>query len=650
MAELTLGQMLDMAIGAPKTEPIDFEQLRNLLNGMLMHLGLRDLPIQESGEPLEGTPSIPSPASVAADIEMLKQNIEANEKEIAEVRALCEELRVEINEIKEEQSHMAENMQKMQESLDPANLQDMLDNLRNELSGNLHNELSGNLHNELSDNLCNELSDTAMSSVKDMTGQDGQVSSDWQPGPGMRPHPWNDHGLVVIGNEMTLVQRFGATSPKPDTSASSPVPWKSKARAQTRGKDSLPRVMSSPQPTFMASDTGWNDVGWNNMGPIEDEEMKTGISKGVAFPSSKAWSRGKNLLPGATSSHRVSFTGSDIGWNDMGQMKDKEIKTGISKGMALPSSQAWSRKNLLHGVTSSPRAGFVESDEAWSDVEQIEDEEIQTSISKAEALPSPLGAFPEMNDMEEIKDKVTEMSISKRKSLDGSATAPGVRPGSPSTHGPRQQVQSVGHHPASQTLWIPAESVAGTDRFLTAKEAQGGGSFRMEPSQIEPGMKLLKMSSLEYLPCDQPFTTQLPGPYSPPGSPSLTKRSPPGSPPVSGRSPPSPGSPALPRRSDIVSFTPPPSPGLTGRLPHLAEQEHGPRGQAADGYFRRSPMYCGGRHTSLCPVQRMEPLLPDPNKPGVFDLVGRDGFIYRGRHSTAPTGSWMEEASFSNLQ
>ncbi|KAJ7427448.1 hypothetical protein WISP_06261 [Willisornis vidua] len=550
MAELTLGQMLDMAIGAPKTEPINFEQLRNLLNGMLLHLGLWDLPIQESGEPLEGTPSIPSPASVAADIEMLKQNIEANEKEIAEVRALCEELRVEINEIKEEQSHMAENMQKMQESLDQANLQDMLNNLHNELSGTLHNELSDNLHNELLDNLHSELSDTAVSSVKDMTGQDGQVSLDWQQGPGMRPHPWDDHGLVVIGNEMTLAQRFGAPSPKPDTSASSPVPWKSKARAQTRGKDSLPGVMSSSRTSFMARDTGWN-----NMGPIKDEEIKTGISKGVAFPSSKAWSRGKNLLHGATSSHRVSFTGSDMGWNDMGQMKDKEIKTGISKGVALPSSQAWSRENLLHGVTSSPRVGFVESDEGWSDVEQFEDEEIHTSISKAESFPSSLGAFPETNDTEEIKDKVTEMSISKRKSLDGSATAPGVRPGSPSTHVPSQQVQSVRHHPASQTLWIPAESVAGTDR------------------------KLLKVSSLKYLPCDQPFTTQLPGP-----------------------------------------------------------------GQAADGYFRRSPMYCGGRHTSLCPVQRMDPLLPDPSKPGVFDLVGRDGLIYRGRHSTAPTGSWMEEA------
>lgn len=85
MATLTLGQMLDAALGAPKTESIDFEQLRNLLNGMLLHLGLRDLAVQESGEPLEGAERSPFSASF---LEELMQKVEANEKEIAEVEAL----------------------------------------------------------------------------------------------------------------------------------------------------------------------------------------------------------------------------------------------------------------------------------------------------------------------------------------------------------------------------------------------------------------------------------------------------------------------------------------------------------------------------------------------------------------------------------
>lgn len=85
MATLTLGQMLDAALGAPKTESIDFEQLRNLLNGMLLHLGLRDLAVQESGEPLEGAERSPFSASF---LEELMQKVEANEKEIAEVETL----------------------------------------------------------------------------------------------------------------------------------------------------------------------------------------------------------------------------------------------------------------------------------------------------------------------------------------------------------------------------------------------------------------------------------------------------------------------------------------------------------------------------------------------------------------------------------
>ncbi|XP_027741849.1 uncharacterized protein LOC114058565 [Empidonax traillii] len=501
MAELTLGQMLDSAIGTPKTEPINFEQLRNLLRGMLVNLGLQDLSIQASGEPLEGAPKIPPPSSVAADIEELKQRTEANEREIAEVRALCEGLRVEIDEMKEQQSQMAENMQKMQETLDTVNFEDMLENLRDQLV------------------------DSVMSSVKDvmdrMDGcQDGQAPPDWPQGSGIRSNPWEDPGLIVIGNEITLADRFMASSPRQrDTQPSSPMPSKSRAGAQSRGKDLSPGGMSSPRVSFMESDTGWND-----MGQIQDEEIKMGISKGAALPSPKAWSRGKKLPQGAVSSPRVSFMESDTGWNDMGQIQDEEIKMGISKGAALPSPKAWSRgKKLPRGAVSSPRVSFVESDVGLSDVEQSgDDEEIKTSISKAEALPSlldaprgmnnveqikdeeikmrlskaeslpsPLRTPPEMNDVEQIKDEEIERSFSKTKSLDGDVTALRVHPGSPGIHTPIQPMMSVRGHRISQTLWIPAESVAGTDsgsRSRTAKEAQGRGSFRMEPSQIEPGM------------------------------------------------------------------------------------------------------------------------------------------------------------------
>lgn len=74
--------MLDVALGSSKAGTIDFEQLFSLLNGMLLHLGLRDLAVQENGEPLEGSER--SPFS-AAFLEELKRKVEANENEIAEI-------------------------------------------------------------------------------------------------------------------------------------------------------------------------------------------------------------------------------------------------------------------------------------------------------------------------------------------------------------------------------------------------------------------------------------------------------------------------------------------------------------------------------------------------------------------------------------
>lgn len=85
MATFTLGQMLEIALGSARAGPIDFEQLYNLLNGMLLHLGLRELVVQANGEPVEGSErSIFSPSF----LEELMRRVEANEKEITEVEAL----------------------------------------------------------------------------------------------------------------------------------------------------------------------------------------------------------------------------------------------------------------------------------------------------------------------------------------------------------------------------------------------------------------------------------------------------------------------------------------------------------------------------------------------------------------------------------
>lgn len=83
MAGVTLGHMLETALGSSRIGIVDFEQLHNLLNGLLLHLGLRDLLVQENGEPLEGAEESPF-----AFLKELKQRLEANEKELAEVKAL----------------------------------------------------------------------------------------------------------------------------------------------------------------------------------------------------------------------------------------------------------------------------------------------------------------------------------------------------------------------------------------------------------------------------------------------------------------------------------------------------------------------------------------------------------------------------------
>ncbi|XP_015501261.1 uncharacterized protein LOC107212476 isoform X1 [Parus major] len=437
MATLTLGTMLDVALGSSRAGAVDFEQLYNLLNGMLLHLGLRDLPVQENGEPLEGAEG--SPFS-AAFLEELMRKVEANEKELAEVRARCQQLNEEVTEMKVEQSRMTEDMQRMKENFGV----DSLDDLRNQLL------------------------ESVMSAVRDMLMGDQD-----SPEPRSRQiNPLDDDELIVIGNEITLVERTPVPRPI------SPLP--PKAETEDREKDSLEAT---------------------------------------------------------TSSHPVSFGADEVG--------------------------------------------------------QIKDEEIKISISEAEALPSHLDVPPEMSDVGEIKDEEIEMSISKKKSLDDRLTTSRMHPGAPGTHPPVQRVQALRGTPGSQTPWIPGESVAGTSsKLLTPKEERGGGSSRMESLQAKPGMMMLKVPSSKYSPCE----------------------------------------PLVRLRSEIPS-TPPLSPGLSARLCHARKQyqTQEQREQAAEGYSRRSPMYCGGKHTSTYPVQPMEPLLPDPNKPGVIELMGKDGLVYRGR-------------------
>lgn len=132
MAPLSLSQLLDVAIGTPEAGAVNFTALHSLLQAMLGHLGLQDLPAQEQGhsltplragdqpakalpglerkgdraqsmeqqprepkeqlpgkDPLQGTVSSSQVASVAADVGQMKKKIEANESGISKVEALA---------------------------------------------------------------------------------------------------------------------------------------------------------------------------------------------------------------------------------------------------------------------------------------------------------------------------------------------------------------------------------------------------------------------------------------------------------------------------------------------------------------------------------------------------------------------------------
>ncbi|CAN8194240.1 unnamed protein product [Coccothraustes coccothraustes] len=434
MAMLTLGQMLEAALGSSRAGIVDFEQLHNLLNGLLLHLGLRDLLVLENGEPLEGAEESPF-----AFLKDLKERVEANEKEIAEVRALCQELREEVSVVKMEQSQMAEGMQYMLQNFNMEQFQNMMDELRNQLWESL------------------------MSAMKEMMG--GPSSRDKKSGHYLLDSE-DDQGLIVIGNEIPLVER-PKTPKRGDSRPASPS-----GKTEGREKD---ETASSDVPSIGESDTGQSDMGqsrarsamarrgmaqdmrqnvqWGDTGQNDTEQKDMGRS--VRWSNRGQDDMGRDDMKqddmGQTDT-RQKVQRSDAGQNGMGQK-------GTGK------SVRWSdRGGDDVGQKDMGQDDMGQDDMGQDDMAQIKSEEIETDISEVKALPSSLDSPPEMTNMGEIKEEETKTSISKTKSSDGSFTASEMHPRAPGSRVPVQRVQSVRGHPGSQDLWVPAESVAGTSR------------------------------------------------------------------------------------------------------------------------------------------------------------------------------------------
>ncbi|XP_074703899.1 uncharacterized protein LOC141933275, partial [Strix aluco] len=153
MAALSLSQLLDVAIGTPQVGAVNFTALHSLLQAVLRHLGLQDLPAlgrghsptpllgrdqppeapprEEGGQgggpgtesltpakdPLQGTVSTPQDASVAADVGQMKIKIEENESSISKAVALSQDLLEEIGGMKAAQSCMEEDIRMIRETL-----------------------------------------------------------------------------------------------------------------------------------------------------------------------------------------------------------------------------------------------------------------------------------------------------------------------------------------------------------------------------------------------------------------------------------------------------------------------------------------------------------------------------------------------------
>ncbi|KAF4797335.1 hypothetical protein TURU_073524 [Turdus rufiventris] len=508
MATFTLGQMLEIALGSARAGPIDFEQLYNLLNGMLLHLGLRELVVQANGEPVEGSErSIFSPSF----LEELMRRVEANEKEITEVRALYQGLREEVIEMKAENSRMVEEMQKMQE-------------------------------------------DFGMSTMTEMLQSKKGIGTRELDALSTHSRPLDDEDLIVIGNEIPLVER--PISRIGDIRPITPMP--SKAKTQSKEKGLLEQ--SSHPVSFDANDMGQNvgrkgmggTAGQSDMGRSDMGWKGTGGTVGQ-------YDMGRN---GGQKYPRRSVQLSDTGQTDMGRIKDEETERRISKAKTLPGDLDVHPERIDMGELkdgeikmSMSKAealpSHLDGSPDMTSMGEMKDEEIKMSMSKAEALTGPLAGPSGMTSMGKIKDEDIKMSMSKKRSLDG-FTASGMHPGAPGTQSPVHWVQSMRGHPGSQHVWPPDKSVAETRRR----------SQNMPSTLRSPSFSGHLARAFKRHPCVR-----------------------------------------IPQHREL-----PPA-----------------------GYSRRSPLYSGGKHTTTYAVQPMEPLLPDPNKPGVCDLMGKDGLLYRGR-------------------
>ncbi|XP_068270339.1 glutamine-rich protein 2-like [Nyctibius grandis] len=164
MEQLSLSQLLDLSFATPDPAAVNFTMLRCLLQALLRHLGLLDLPAPERGhgpspllvggqpaetqpgperrgdmaqgtgqqprEPGEQLPRKEPPqvaslaASLGAALGQLQQQVESNESGIAKARAVSQDLLEEMGGVRAAQSRMAEDIRTIQEALGLGTLQD----------------------------------------------------------------------------------------------------------------------------------------------------------------------------------------------------------------------------------------------------------------------------------------------------------------------------------------------------------------------------------------------------------------------------------------------------------------------------------------------------------------------------------------------
>ncbi|XP_061866814.1 uncharacterized protein LOC133627171 isoform X2 [Colius striatus] len=117
MAILSLSQLLDRALGIPEDKGISSQLLHRVLDAMLGHLGLRDAPAEA---PMEGTALGICVASLAAEVQQLRERVEANESSISKAVALSQDVLTQIGGIQAAQSRMGEEIRALQENVQSA--------------------------------------------------------------------------------------------------------------------------------------------------------------------------------------------------------------------------------------------------------------------------------------------------------------------------------------------------------------------------------------------------------------------------------------------------------------------------------------------------------------------------------------------------